>query len=431
MSTSPVQDASPGPDGTGSAPAQPVPDQPVPDQPVPDQREAAGHRTPLRRAAGWFRQHRVVILLILLLCGMVALSLWGRTDADGVALSPDNPAPDGGMAAAQILSGQGVEVLQPQDIDEAQTALEEHPGATLLYLDPNGFLDNSQMEELAGAAGRTVLVAPTFAQLAAIAPDIRQAGLLPADPGQHILESGCRNEDALAAGSVATGGRTYRGPVTCFPFTEGGESDAGEAAGSYAATRDGSTVVLGSPDLIANKALASEGNAALALRTLGPDETLVWYRAVPADIPVTDQPADPFAYLPAWVGPLMLWLVLVTALAGFWRGRRLGPLAEEPLPVVVRSAETAEGRARLYQDSQAVDHAAATLRAAAMTRLAAHLRLGPGAGTEAVTRATAEATGRSYAETDILLNQQRPGTGSELVRWAQDLHDLEEEATSS
>lgn len=415
MSGSGIRDVRPGREGPAAASALP-----------PEvERSAAARPAPLRRAAGWFRQHRVVILLILLLCGMVALSLWGRTDADGVALSPDNPAPGGGMAAAQILSGQGVEVLQPQDIDEAQEALEEHPGATLLYLDPNGFLDSGRMEELADAAGRTVLVAPTFAQLAAIAPDIRQAGLLPADPGTHILAAGCRDEDARAAGSIATGGRTYRGPVTCFPLTDDGD------AGSYAATRDGSTVVLGSPDLIANKALASEGNAALALRTLGPDETLVWYRAVPADIPVSDQPADPFAYLPAWVGPLMLWLVLVTALAGFWRGRRLGPLAEEPLPVVVRSAETAEGRARLYQDSQAVDHAAATLRAAAMTRLAAHLRLGPGAGTDAVTRATADATGRSYTETDVLLNQQRPGTGSELVRWAQDLHDLEEEATSS
>ena len=67
----------------------------------------------------------------------------------------------------------------------------------------------------------------------------------------------------------------------------------------------------------------------------------------------------------------------VAVLAMLWRGRRLGPLAAEPLPVVVRSAETAEGRARLYQDGRSLDRAAATLRAAALTRLSARLRLGP------------------------------------------------------
>ena len=392
---------------------------------------AAGQQpSPAKRVAGWLRRHRVLLLLVLVLCGLVLVSVLGRTDHDQVVLSPDNPAPEGGMAAARILSDRGVDVVQPQDLADALSVLEDNPDATLLFLDPNGYLDDAQRTELADAAGRVVLVAPTFAQLADFAPDIRQGGLLPADPEQHILRAGCGNEDARAAGAVATGGQTYRGPVTCFP-ADGSDGGAAAAAGAYAASRDGSVVVLGSADLIANGSLAAEGNAALALRTLGPDETLVWYRAAPADIAVTDRPADPFDYLPAWVAPLMLWLALVTALAAFRRGRRLGPLAEEPMPVVVHAAETAEGRARLYQDSQAVAHAAATLRSAAMTRMAARLRLGPEADTDAVTRAAAEAAGRSFTETDQLLNQHMPGTGSELVRWAQDLHDLEEEATES
>ena len=190
-------------------------------------------------------------------------------------------------------------------------------------------------------------------------------------------------------------------------------------------------MVLGSADLIANESVAREGNAALAFRTLGPDETLVWYQADPFDIPSSEAPADPFSFLPPWVNPLLLWLLLVAGAAAFWRGRRLGPLVEEPLPVIVHAAETAEGRARLYQDSRSVAHAAATLRAAAMTRLAAHLRVGAGADVDTVTRAAANASGRSYPEIDHLLNKRLPGTGAELVRWARDLKDLEEEATSS
>ncbi|MCQ1952789.1 DUF4350 domain-containing protein [Arthrobacter sp. zg-Y238] len=380
------------------------------------------------RVAAWLRRHRVPLLLLLLLCGVVIASVWGRADHDTAALSPANPAPDGAMAAAEILTDQGVDVQHHQTLTEAQAALDDNPGATLLFLDPSGFLTGEQREDLADAAGRVVLVEPSFEQLADFAPQIRSAGVLPEDPDRHRLDADCSNEDAEAAGAIDAGGKTYRGPVTCFPAP--GSQGAG-AAGAYAATEGGSAVVLGSADLLANESVALEGNAALVFRTLGADETLVWYQAGPFDIPASEAPADPFALLPPWVNPLLFWLLLVACAAAFWRGRRLGPLVEEPLPVIVHAAETAEGRARLYQDSQAVSHAAATLRAAAMTRLAAHLRVGPGAGVDTVTRAAANASGRSYSEIDHLLNQRLPGTGAELVRWAQDLKDLEEEATSS
>ena len=52
-----------------------------------------------------------------------------------------------------------------------------------------------------------------------------------------------------------------------------------------------------------------------------------------------------------------------------WRGRRLGRLVPEPLPVVVRAVETTEGRARMYRRSRAHGRAAATLRAATLARL--------------------------------------------------------------
>ncbi|MCQ1945412.1 DUF4350 domain-containing protein [Arthrobacter sp. zg-Y1171] len=380
------------------------------------------------RFTAWLRRHRVPLLLLLLLCAVVVASVWGRADHDTAALSPANPAPDGAMAAAEILADRGVDVQHHQTMAEALAALEDNPGATLLFLDPSGFLTGEQRQDLADAAGRVVLVEPSFEQLADFAPEIRSAGLLPEDPDRHRLDAGCGNRDAEAAGAVEAGGKTYRGPVTCFPAPG---SQGTDAAGSYAATTSGSAVVLGSADLIANESVAREGNAALAFRTLGADDTLVWYQAGPFDVPPSEAPADPFSLLPAWVNPLLFWLLLVACAAAFWRGRRLGPLMEEPLPVIVHAAETAEGRARLYQDSQAVAHAAATLRAAALTRLAAHLRVGPGAGVDTVTRATANASGRSYSETDHLLNQRLPGTGAELVRWARDLKNLEEEATSS
>ena len=68
--------------------------------------------------------------------------------------------------------------------------------------------------------------------------------------------------------------------------------------------------------------------------------------------------------LPDWVGPTVLELFIAVVLVAGWRARRLGPVVEEPLPVVVRAAEVTEGRARLYRRAKARDRAANELRRA-------------------------------------------------------------------
>ena len=59
-----------------------------------------------------------------------------------------------------------------------------------------------------------------------------------------------------------------------------------------------------------------------------------------------------------------------------WRSRRLGALASEPLPVVVKAIETTRSRGRLYRKAGDRDHAAGALRAAARVRAAERLGLG-------------------------------------------------------
>lgn len=378
-------------------------------------------RTPERR-----KTLRLWIVLALVLCLVVVLGILNRADAGGAPLSPENPAPGGAMAAARILAEQGVEVLNPGSFEETASLLADRgSGATLLLIDPNSFLGQDQLAELAGSARRQVLVEPSLAQLAALAPDIRSAGVVPDGDGSGALSAECGAADARAAGSIDAGGFAYRAPVTCFPVPG---SDG--TAGSYAAD-DAGTVVLGNSAVLSNESLGSRGNAALALRTLGSAETLIWYQPTVLDLPADTAAADPRALLPDWVDPLLLWLLVVAALAMFWRGRRLGPLSAEPLPVVVRSAETAEGRARLYQDGKASDRAAATLRAAALTRLAARLRLGPQATAEMVVQAAAGATGRPANDVGRLLTAPLPSGDAELVQWSQDLQALEEEVTAS
>ncbi len=372
------------------------------------------------------RAWRLWIILSLVLIGGVVLSLLTASGADRTRLSASNPAPEGAQAAVRVLQAQGVDVVEAGDYARALDLLGEG-GAALMLFDPNEYLSGPQLSELGSAAQKKVLVEPTFAQLRALAPDISQAGLVPQEviDAGSVEGAGCKAPAGEAAGSVTAGGLAYRGPLTCFTVTGSGEP----AAGLFAQSADGSAAVLGYTGLLANESIAGNGNAALALWSLGSAETLVWYLPVPADIPAGEAPATPFSLLPDWVNPLLVWTLVVAALAAFWRGRRLGPLAMEPMPVVVRAAETAEGRARLYQDSRALDRAADNLRAGTMVRLAARLRLGPGSTAADVVQAAARSTGRSAGEIDSLLNRHTPGNDSDLVAWSQELLHLEEEIT--
>ncbi|NEE52516.1 DUF4350 domain-containing protein, partial [Streptomyces sp. SID8455] len=131
---------------------------------------------------------------------------------------------------------------------------------------------------------------------------------------------------------------------------------------------DGDTVLLGSPDFLHNERLDQQGNASLALQLLGSRPHLVWYLPSLADPSATsddgvsdehdgggngeEAPGDESSFLDlipsGWLWAT-LQLTLAAALAAIWRGRRLGPLVMERLPVSIRASESAEGRAGLYR----------------------------------------------------------------------------------
>ncbi|WP_051427654.1 DUF4350 domain-containing protein [Arthrobacter sp. H20] len=369
----------------------------------------------LRRVAPW-------LVLGFLLVGVVVVGFFGRSGQDGVALSPVNPAPAGAMALAEVLENRGVEVIQAESLEAAAESA-ALGSSTLLIHDPDAWLSADQLGTLAGIADRLVLIEPNQLMLGELAPGIRQAGLIP-DSEEDPLVAACQVEDAIAAGSISAGGFAYRADLICFPPAT---AQGGPPSGSYAATANQEVVALGNGSIISNETIDLEGNAALALRTLGSTPVVVWYQPTAADLAVGDAPVDPLNLLPDWVNPVMLWLLGSALLAVLWRGRRLGPLVQEPLPVVVRAAETAEGRARLYQDSASIDRAASNLRAATLIRLATRLRLPATGSVTEVVHAAARHTNRSVAALDALLRTTKPTSDAQLVRWSQDLDALEKE----
>lgn len=377
---------------------------------------------PSRRssASAWVRRHRgrTAIGTVALAGLAVVIATQLAPKGEGLYLSVHNARHNGAKAVSEILGRHGVNVKDVGSFEAAVRALSERQGATLLLYDRNGLLDGSRLEQLTAQAGRVVLVTPRLETLNALDAGIRHAGVVP--QSAPLLEPGCGLSDPAAAGPVSgTAGLLYHGGTVCY-------RPPGSTAGMLASTDDGGLTVLGGAALINNAGLAEHGHAALALRTLGSSEDLVWYLPGMADASTSESPRTLDELAPDWVGFLGPWLAFVAVLAVMWRGRRLGPLVFEPLPVVVKAVETAEGRARLYQDSNALERARDNLRAGTLVRLAQALRLGSQATADDVAAAAARHLGRSVTDISALV-QERPRTATRLVQWSQELDKLENE----
>lgn len=99
-----------------------------------------------------------------------------------------------------------------------------------------------------------------------------------------------------------------------------------------------------------------------------------------------------------------------------------------PLPVIVRSAETVHGRARLYRAANARDRAAQALRQAARARLARALGLAATTTPPALVASVADHSGRTAAAVAALLyGDDRIPDDAGLVRLTDDLDQLERE----
>lgn len=375
-----------------------------------------------RTGRRWRASRVVVAALAAALLGAVALvALTPSTST--VRFAADNPTPAGGMALAQVLGDQGVTVHPTRSVAEAVGLA--GPGTTLLVADDYG-MPEDVAQSLLSTGAQVVLVAPGPALLAAATDQVSHASRSPdlttPSPAQ------CEDPDAVAAGEATTAGGRFRltdaarDAQVCFTDSSG--------TGHYAVAP-----LDGSPDLtvralddatgLTNASVTSAGNAALGLRMLGHEDTLVWL--VPERPTTVEESGGLTGLLPPWALPLAAQLLLVVVVLALWQGRRLGPLATEDLPVVVRSSETTLGRGRLYRRSRAHGHAGAALRAGAADRMARRLGLPRSSGPDALVDAVCRATGYRSEHVLGLLYGPPPAGDVELTRLATDLDELESE----
>lgn len=362
------------------------------------------------RRRGWWWIPAILAVVVLMVVGAALLA--GRI---GRAQNGFTTDADGFSAIRALLEDEGVTI---ETTTRLAPTLDRIDSDTTVVI-PRGAASNKEQlaQVLAAGPGRVVLA------------DTRRSYLdgqdVPADtdrvPGA-VYQVDCADPAAGRAGQVAvnqgaTAVVTTTASEACYP--------AGNGHLYAVVPMEGHEVhLLNVP--FDNQTLAREGNASLAMQVLGQHTKIIWYDAqFESTRTATGDDDRPTLLGPTWLHAVGLALIALVTCA-IWRGRRLGPIITEQLPVVVPAAETVEGHGRLYARIGAREHAAHQLRAAARRRMAR--MLGNHDDPELLAQALADRTGHSYAQLRQWLDGPPPSIDDELVSLKRQLDALEQEA---
>lgn len=395
----------------------------------------ADRATRLRRRAVWG------LVVAVGVSALVAMAL--ATTAPDQVLDPDDAGPMGGKALVEVLRDHGVAV---EVVRSAHALADAAPGSgTTVVVGNPAYLGSDTTEllrEVTSGADRLVLVAPTAEQLASLDLPLTSTGA----GTETTVTAGCRTTVARADDTAALVDTRFvpvqrgGGPAAtlCFalPNPRGGDDpapgDFGFGAGLAVVPAGAShpeVVAVGIGSAFTNRRVGEESHAGLAVRAMGHSPRLVWYQPGIADVASESGTGGPSPW-PDWLAPGAVMLGTAVLVLAFVRGRRMGSLATEPLPVVVRAVETTESRGRIYRRARDRGRAAAVLRLGSTERLARRLALSPHA-VDAVQAAAAAASGMPPAQVAALLTGPPPTTDVELHTLANALADLEERVRTS
>lgn len=365
----------------------------------------------------------IVVALLTVSALAVTLLVQGPQRNSG-DLDPANPGYSGAQGLAHVLGEHGVKVTVVRSQRELLDQVVD--GATTVAITGTG--------SLSGRTAHTALVhAASSAGLVLLDPDpeVTKGMSLPVD--SHLADladvaARCRGTDVGEAFRLARADRAYlptapgNDAQTCFPDKAGG---GGAMVSLPAAAGRPPVIMLGDESLIINGAILDSDNAAIALHLFGHTSRLVWYVPSQGDIAAADGTSR--SVTPSWFRPGLALGTSAVVLLCLWRGRRLGRLVTEPLPVIVRAVETTESRGRLYRKARDRSRALAVLQQATRKRLATSLGLSASTGRSSVAAASAAVSGRNYDDVMNLLESPAAHDDSSLLELANTLRALEKE----
>lgn len=362
----------------------------------------------LRSLGGW------AVVGALVLVGVFVATLVGVQMPNGRgSLDPEGVGDSGGMALAEILRDQGVDITVARTTTEARAALRD--GTTLALANPYTLTDDG-IRDLIAPAERVVFLSSGTHLLSLL--DIGEN----AAADSAAVGPSCDVREFADVGTIRPD-RVFRpaaGVEGCF--------GSGDAAAVLIDEADGQTrAVVEGARLFSNAYLAENGNAALGLALLGQTDRLVWYVPSFEDTDIEAQSPDTLGSLtPGWVTPAILLLLLTGLAAALWRGQRFGPLVAETLPVTVRASETMHGRARLTAKSGDAAHAAEAIRDGTRRRLARRLGLAIHATADEVADAASDRLRIPRGSLQSVLQGALPADDPALVEYSRRLRELED-----
>jgi uncharacterized protein DUF4350 len=361
----------------------------------------------------WLRNRVLVGAGIVVIIGAVIYAFGAGTP--GGDLDPRSYTGAGSHALSALLEQRGVHVETATDVATAEQLAVS--GTTLVVVFPQS-LTSAELGSIATTRADLVVVGAEL-------DGIQGLGLPVADElddGNTVRAPSCSLSAATVAGSAQLKGAGYSVPdgvQGCYPDGDG------FALVTFAA--DGHRVTLlsdGTPFM--NSALDKQGNAALALGLLDTHPDVVWL--VPPQLaPDSGGTQSVTSLLPSRLKLAFLQLIIAVVVLAVWRGRRLGRLVPEELPVVVRQAETVRGRSRLYRRSRSLGTAGNALREGTRDRLGRRLGLGPRPQQAALVQAIAARTQQPAGQVEALLYGAVPADDAALVTLARALTALEKE----
>jgi hypothetical protein len=412
-----------------------------------------------RRPRRW---HRVAIPfgLVLALIGGTALvhELAEPSRSDTSYLSPSSTAAISGGPLADALRHRNVTVNRVTQTSDALRAIWAAPQTTTLFIPAPEFVhpDYFQMLLASQPGTRVVLVEPNRSVLSIAVPDVRieDTRWATAVIGR---EGACPLTDAGPAAVTRTRYIRLNADPRSASCYDGGLVAVPSKGVDF--------VLVGSADPFRADRFYEHDNAELATDLLSLRGTVVWLDLHSAEPPAgtLDQPGGGIPVIPSWgtggdfptegqpppaedlpgqaagspgspFPPVVFATIFALLLAGLLlalaRGRRLGPPVPEPLPVRVRGAETALGRARLYRRAKARGPALESMRFTIRGRFLRELGLPTSASRNALLNALADRTGEDPAGLAAILYGPAPETDAELHAQATALVRLADRVTN-
>ncbi len=366
----------------------------------------------LRQRRSW----RWPLFALAAVCVFAAVGAYLTGPRPGGRMDPASTGPSGAHALVTLLRDRGVTIVVAANIADVETAA--RPGTLLLFAQTQRVTSDALLQRLAATPGDLLLVEPTSHARAALAPGVRSSAA-----SVRSTEPNCALREANRAESVDFG------PSNIFQAAPD-QTVTSCYGGALVRYRDfdRTVTVVGSTDFMTNGGLLRAGNAALAMNLAGQHSRLVWYAPQRVE-GESSSSTTIFGLIPDNVIWMVAQLWLAVLLFALWKGRRLGPLVAEELPVVVRASETVEGRGRLYRSRRARDRAAQALRAATLQRLLPRLGLSGKASAPAVVAAAAKRSGFHAESLRHNLFGPSPASDADLVQLARALDDIERQVT--